>query len=337
MPSNKKILIVEDEPITAEDLKNILIKLDYEVLDIVNNGEDAVEDAITHMPDLIFMDVRIQGKIDGIETAMRIKKAADIPIIYITAYADDETLKRAIKTEPYGYIVKPFKKPEINSSIEIAIYKHKKEKELKDFYNKAQNKADEKPEYTKRQYEIIETALKIIKEEGVQKLTIKNIATQINVSLPAIYKHFSSKTAIIEGIMRIIKNEFSGEFERISISDLKPIEKIKLVVSEWTNKYSENENFIPILTSSEILRGEGQTHSELLTLIDNNKKVLNKLIEEAQQFNEINEKADTESLSTMIIGSINELVSEWNNLGHKFDLKERSKKLWETFKEILKI
>jgi two-component system, response regulator PdtaR len=142
--SNYRILVVEDEAIVAMGIKEKLEELGHEVVDIVFNGEDAVEKAIKIEPDLILMDIVLKGNMDGIEAASEIRNRLDIPIIYLTAYSDEEILKRARMTEPYGYILKPFNNSELNANIEMALYKHKedekkiekvKKKILSDFYD----------------------------------------------------------------------------------------------------------------------------------------------------------------------------------------------------------
>ncbi|UTB32846.1 MAG: response regulator [Methanobacterium sp. ERen5] len=126
--SNERIMIVEDESIVAMGIKHKLEDLGYDVVGIVATGEGAVKTALKTVPDLILMDIVLKGDLDGIEAAQQIHKHQDTPIIYITAYSDEEVLERARITEPYGYILKPFKKSEINANIQMAIYKHKKDR-----------------------------------------------------------------------------------------------------------------------------------------------------------------------------------------------------------------
>ena len=127
-----KILIVEDELLIAKNLANKLKKLDYDVIEIVAYGQAAIEFVSSNKPDLILMDIAIKGKIDGIETASTIRKNHDIPIIYLTAYADDNTLERASKTGSYGYIMKPFKERELHATIKMALNKHQEQSILKE-------------------------------------------------------------------------------------------------------------------------------------------------------------------------------------------------------------
>ena len=130
--SDAKILIVEDEGIEALDIQHRLISLGYPAPDIVFSGEDAVRKAAETSPDLVLMDIMLNGEIDGVTAAEQIHARSDIPIIYLTAYADEDTLRRARITEPYGYIVKPFKDREVHITIDMALYRHSMEKKLRD-------------------------------------------------------------------------------------------------------------------------------------------------------------------------------------------------------------
>ncbi len=130
--SDENILVVEDERLVAEDIKETLEELGYDVIGIVDNGERAVERAREQMPDLVLMDIVLKGEMDGIKAAHIIRSELDIPVIYLTAYADDKRLKRAKATEPYGYIIKPYRERELHSNIEIALSKNKMEKKLQE-------------------------------------------------------------------------------------------------------------------------------------------------------------------------------------------------------------
>ena len=123
-----KILIVEDENIIALNIKKKLKSFGYAVPAIVSTGEEAVQMAEIISPDLILMDIMLKGDMDGVKAAEEIKKRFSIPVIYLTAYSDDKVLDRAKVTEPYGYIVKPFKAIDLRSNIEMALYRHSMQK-----------------------------------------------------------------------------------------------------------------------------------------------------------------------------------------------------------------
>ncbi len=127
-----RILIVEDEAIIAEDLKKRLEVLEYTVIAVASTGAQAIQMSGEHKPDLILMDIVLKGEMDGIEAAGIIQETYTIPIIYLTAYSDEEILARARVTEPYGYLVKPFKDREVHASIKMALTRYKLEKEVKE-------------------------------------------------------------------------------------------------------------------------------------------------------------------------------------------------------------
>ena len=115
-----KILIVEDEIITIDYLETILIKNGYQIFDIALSGEDVLEKiTVYNMPDLILMDISLEGALNGIETAKILTRKYQIPIIFLTALSDKETLAEAKKSMPYGYIVKPFDEGKIVPMIEM--------------------------------------------------------------------------------------------------------------------------------------------------------------------------------------------------------------------------
>lgn len=127
-----RILVVEDERITALDIKYRLEDLGYIVTAAVSSGQDAIEKAEETKPDLVLMDIMIDGDLDGTQAAFQIHARFGIPIIYLTAYADEKTLKRAKIAEPYSYILKPFEEKDLYTNIEIALYKHRAEQELRE-------------------------------------------------------------------------------------------------------------------------------------------------------------------------------------------------------------
>lgn len=129
---NTQILVVEDENIVAMEISDRLKQMGYQICKVTSSGESAVEFAQKLTPDLVLMDIMIKGEIDGIEAAAQIRNNFDIPIIYLTAYTDESTLERAKMTEPFGYIIKPFIERELYTTIEMALYKHKMERRLKE-------------------------------------------------------------------------------------------------------------------------------------------------------------------------------------------------------------
>ncbi|MDQ7781255.1 MAG: response regulator [Desulfomonilaceae bacterium] len=121
---HSSILVVEDEVVVAMEIEEKLRAIGYDVVSICSSGEEAISGIEARRPDLVLMDIRLDGRLDGIETAELIRKNHDLPVVYLTAYADDATLNRAKLTEPFGYLVKPFSQTELRTTIEIALHKH---------------------------------------------------------------------------------------------------------------------------------------------------------------------------------------------------------------------
>ncbi len=131
MTTKTKILVVEDESIVARDIRNMLLGLGYEVVGVVPSGEEAVALAEESEPSLALVDVMLQGEMTGVEAADFIYSGFNIPVVYLTAYADESTLQRAKLTEPFGYLLKPFEERELQTTVEIALYKFKMEMKLR--------------------------------------------------------------------------------------------------------------------------------------------------------------------------------------------------------------
>jgi len=125
---SRHVLVVEDERVVAKDLQRTLTNLGYEVPVTVATADDAIRAASERCPDLVLMDIRIKGARDGIETAEILKSRFDVPVVYLTAYADQQTVSRAKLTEPHAYLLKPVKIDELRTAVEIAIYKHDMER-----------------------------------------------------------------------------------------------------------------------------------------------------------------------------------------------------------------
>ena len=122
-----RILVVEDVANVATVLKARLETFGYEICDVVNTGQKAIDGTIRHRPDLVLMDIMLEGDMTGIDAATEIQKKVSVPIIYLSCLSDDGVMDRAIETNPYGYIVKPYDGAELRFSIENALRKHQQE------------------------------------------------------------------------------------------------------------------------------------------------------------------------------------------------------------------
>ncbi len=130
--NRKRLLIVEDESIVAMALEQRLLDMGHEVVGVVDSGTEAIAAAVRTHPDLILMDIQLKEDMDGIEAARQIRSRLNIPVIYLTAHADETTISRAKITEPFGYITKPINDRDLRVNIEIALYKHQTERALQE-------------------------------------------------------------------------------------------------------------------------------------------------------------------------------------------------------------
>ena len=214
------ILVVEDESIVAKDIQQSLKKLGYEVLGVCSTGEDAMEKAEQVKPGLILMDIMLKGEISGIEAADFVKQKLNIPVIFLTAYADSSTLSKAKVTEPYGYIIKPFKEIDLQTNIEIALYKHEKTTESKrerDFlYSLVEAKSTKETIFVKSNMKLV----KIYTKEIYYIEALKDYVT-INTK---------ANRYVIHSTMKELETKFpSTEFVRAHRSFIVRIDKITAI------------------------------------------------------------------------------------------------------------
>lgn len=127
---NTKILIVEDEVVVAKDIEETLVNLGYTVTGSASSAAQAVKMAESGSPDIVLMDIMLDGDFDGTEAAEIIRTRFNIPVIFLTAYSDEKTLEKAKATNPYGYILKPFQETDLYTTIEITIHKHRTQRKL---------------------------------------------------------------------------------------------------------------------------------------------------------------------------------------------------------------
>ncbi len=125
----RKILVVEDENIVAMDLRASLTGLGYQVTDTVGTGQEALASARRRPPELVLMDINLRGDMDGVMTAEAMRAELALPVVYLTAFSDEATLRRARVTEPFGYLLKPFDERELHITVEMAIYRHQAQRE----------------------------------------------------------------------------------------------------------------------------------------------------------------------------------------------------------------
>ena len=134
--NSEKIMVVEDEWVVADQLCRDLKDLGYTVCSTASTGDEAIRKVEADRPDLILMDIVLKGKMDGIEAAGRITSKFNIPVLYLTAYTNQEYIERAKQTNPFGYLVKPYNQKELYATIEMALHKHRVDQEIKDYLDR---------------------------------------------------------------------------------------------------------------------------------------------------------------------------------------------------------
>jgi signal transduction histidine kinase len=233
------ILIVEDELLIAKNLSPKLEKLGYQIADIVSSGADAIQRARELRPDLILMDIVIKGDIDGIETAAIINQELDIPIIYTTAYADDETLQRAENTGSYGYLLKPFKEREMHATIKIALSKHQEAVSLKNLMALAAEKSENRSRFISMAYHDLNTPLTTIQlsAEMLEDSELQRTIGTTNKNVDRIKRAVSNMSGLLEDILMLSKAEsgkISLNLNPINATDLcnSILEELQPIVTE---------------------------------------------------------------------------------------------------------
>ena len=215
--SKNNILVIEDEAIVSKDIQQSLKRLGYNIVGSAATGERAVELAIEKKPDLVLMDIMLKGEMSGIDAAEKIKEQISIPVIYLTAYADENTLAKAKVTEPYGYIIKPFKEVDLHTSIEMAIYKHNKEKEVvkeRDMlFSIVENKSE-------KDFIFVKSNSKLVKLETKDIYFIEALKDYVVVNLG------DAKYTIHSTMKDIEKKLPSKDFQRIHRSYIVRLDKI---------------------------------------------------------------------------------------------------------------
>ncbi|MBF0466580.1 MAG: response regulator [Nitrospirae bacterium] len=231
----KKILVVEDEAIIAKDIKKCLELIGYEITAAVATGQEALESLNHSKPDLVLMDIMLNGPLDGIETADAIKLRFDIPVIYLTAYADEQILERAKITEPFGYILKPFEETELRTTIEIALYKHKLQSRLK-----------ENQRWLSTVLMSIGDAIIATDREGCIEF-INPVATKLT--------GYTQETALGKHINDVLKLEGHSNAGAVCTHSFKPDIKEMVVVSKTGDMIYINGRISPIINETGALEG----------------------------------------------------------------------------------
>lgn len=231
-----KILIVEDEFIIAEDIKEKLIAFGYDVIGIVGSGREAIEIAKRKKPDLALMDIKLQGRMDGIEAASEVWGRFNVPVVFLTSFSDLRTLQRAKLAEPFGYIVKPFHDSSLRSNIEIALYRSK--------LNRPAEKRIAEDIVHRSSYDVRKPSQIFVRENSL----LHKIKTEDIVWIQAIKDymliHTKKKNYYAHTTMKDLYTKLPGDqFMRVHRSYIVSLDKIDSIEE---NTLSVGEGLIPI-------------------------------------------------------------------------------------------
>ncbi len=279
------ILVVEDENITAIDLQNRLESMGFEVPVIVSSGEDAILKAEENRPDLVLMDIVIKGELDGIDAAEHIRNNFDIPVVYLTAYADDLTLHRAKVTEPFGYIIKPCEERELYTTVEMALNKHKLEKKLKASEQKYRN--------------LVDNAI-----IGVYRTNLKGEILFVNDAMVKMLEFGSSDKLIESGVMTTYKDQDDRKGFIAKLKTSKKLNNFELNLQTKTGKIKR------VLVSASL---EGEEILGMILDLTAHKSAEEAIRESEEKFRSISATAQ----DAIVMVDIKGKITYWNEAAKK--------------------
>jgi AcrR family transcriptional regulator len=189
---------------------------------------------------------------------------------------------------------------------------------------------------TERQKEIIETALDLISQKGIQGLTIKNLSKKIGISEPAIYRHYENKIEILLKILDLFKESSGSIFEEALRSNFGSIQKIEHLFSRHFSKFAENPTLVSVIFSEEIFRSEPALIEKIAEVINRNSQILRKIIVAGQEGGEVRNDLEAGHIAIIIMGSLRLFVKQWQFSGYNFNLEKEGQKLINSVKLLIK-
>jgi AcrR family transcriptional regulator len=189
--------------------------------------------------------------------------------------------------------------------------------------------------HTERQQEIIETALGLINEKGIQGLTIKNLSKRLGITEPAIYRHFENKIQILVALFDLLKRNTSGIFESELNSDEPAVRKIERLFEKHFKSFAEMPSLASVVFSEEIFRNEEKLISKISEVIEHNNQTLHAILTEGQQNNEIRSDIEAGHLVIFIMGALRLFIKKWQFSGFAFNLEKEGTKLIESVKRLI--
>ncbi len=190
---------------------------------------------------------------------------------------------------------------------------------------------------TNRQSEIIQTAIRLIGEGGIQALTIKNLSAEIGIAESAIYRHFISKTEVLSTLLDYLKSIIISHYDNVYKLNLSSIERIKKMIMGQLKIFAENPPYAIVILSDGLYKNETALHNKIFELMGNAKATYIKIIEEGKIAGEIREDVTSEQIAFIIMGGVRLAINQWSLSDFSFDLQERGNILFETLKTLIQI
>lgn len=190
---------------------------------------------------------------------------------------------------------------------------------------------------TKRQNEILEAAIELIHQKGIQGLTIKNLSRKIGVTEPAIYRHFENKISILNSILDILKKDINSILSKNVNTETSTIEKLEQMYVSHFNSFVSKPSVASVVFAEELFRNEPSLTMKIKEVIEHNNNILISIIAEGQKKSEIRSDISPENLSTMIMGTLRLFVKKWQLNDYSFDLKEEGQEIIRMIKLLIKV
>jgi len=189
--------------------------------------------------------------------------------------------------------------------------------------------------FTDKQQKIIDAAIELIAEKGIQKLTIKNLSAKVRVTEGAIYRHFKSKIDILLGILELFKEQKNDLIKNISAKKLSAINQLEIIFEEHVNQFVAKPALAAIIFAEEIFQNEKQLSETIVSIMETNQKIVEDIIEDGQKKGEIRNDISSEQLSLIVLGAIRLIVAKWHLFGYKFDLQKEGMELFHSIQKII--
>lgn len=268
----KRIMVVEDEGITAMRIRESLEEMGHTVTSTEFSGEDAIKKAAMDRPDLVLMDIVLDGKMDGIEAAEQLYSSLNIPVVYLTAHSDEKIWKRIKESGPFGYIIKPFDDRELRITVEIAFFKHEMEQRLKESRDRLEEKVRERTAELESTIKLLQEAEKKLRiharELEESNTTLKVLLKQRERDQKEFEKNILSnlKHLVMPYMEKLKKNrEMSDELVYLNIIE----SNLKEIVSPFSAKLSfQHMDFTPREIMIANLIKDGKQDKEIIEILN---------------------------------------------------------------------